>query len=262
MTMNAILTNTMKTNAQILNLKHLHPHGVEGFHSLPCVYGGKAVPETPALRGMALCHVTLPPNGETRLTPEEKGHYHRQMTELYCFTAGSGRMRLNGAWRAVQGGTVVLVPPMVMHTVAANGKGVEFIVVTVPAYRHEDSFDLFDCPPEFSRNDPAWAKELPITEPTRPREITELFSTNEWELAVVRLAPGAAIPSHRHEAEEEAYFIIEGSATVTLAGRTTRVEPGAFVSIPPGTEHSIAAGPRCARYYVAANPPVAVRVEV
>jgi mannose-6-phosphate isomerase-like protein (cupin superfamily) len=252
----AILMNTTSTPRH-QTMKHIQPHGAEGFQSLPCVYGEKTVPVTPALRGMAICHVTLPPNGETRLTPEEKGHYHRQMTELYCFTAGSGRMLLNGTWRAVQAGTVALVPPAVMHTVAANGERVEFLVLTVPAYQHEDSFDLFDYPPEFSRHDPAWVKELPTAEPTRPREVIELFSTSEWELVFARLAPGASIPSHRHEAEEEAYFIIEGSGTVTLAGRPTRVEPGTFVSIPPGTEHSITAGPVGVCYYVVASPPVA-----
>ena len=76
-------------------------------------------------------------------------------------------------------------------------------------------------------------------------------------LVSARLAPGAAIPLHRHEQEEEAYFIVEGSAEVALAGRTTLVEPGALVSIPPGTEHGITAGPRGVRYYMAANPPVA-----
>ena len=146
--------------------------------------------------------------------------------------------------------------PMVMHTVAANAEGLGFLVLTCPAYDREDSFDLFDYAPEFSRHDSAWVKEPCVAEPLASLDVRPLFSTDEWELACARLAPGASIPLHRHGQEEEAYFIVEGSAEVTLAGRTTPVEPGAFVSIPPGTEHSITAGPRGVRYYVAATPPI------
>ena len=243
-------------------LMHIHPTGVARFRALPCTYGVKSIPESPALSGMALCHISLPPNGETRDAPGEKGHYHRWTTELYCFTEGCGQMLLNGTWRGVTAGTVVVVPPMVMHTVAANGDGVDLLVLTVPAYRHEDSFDLFDYPPEFSTHDPAWVKEPCDRQPAVPLDVRPLFSTAEWELVCARLAPGRSIPRHRHAREEEAYFIIEGSAEVTLAGRTTPVEPGAFVSIPPGTEHSITAGPRGVRYYVAANPPIKKRAVV
>ena len=220
------------------------------------MYGELRVPKTVRLTGLALCHVTLPPYGETKDTPGEQGHYHRRMTEIYCFTRGSGQLLLNGHWHAVHSGMAAVVPPMVMHTAAANGEGMEFVVWSCPAFISDDSFDLFSYPPEFSHHDPAWVRESYVATSQRPVELNPLFALADYTVACARLEPGAHIPPHRHARDEEACFIVDGSAEVTLGRRTIFLEKGALISISPGAEHGIIAGPRGVRYYVAATPPV------
>lgn len=61
------------------------------------------------------------------------------------------------------------------------------------------------------------------------------------------LAPaGFAPPLHIHQAEEEAFYVLEGELTVTCGDRTWTAAPGAFVLLPRGIPHSFAvsdAGP-------------------
>lgn len=240
------------------SLKHLHPGGADGFNRLPCVYGDLRVPESPRLRGIALCHVALPPHGVTRDEPQETGHYHRRTTELYCFTGGSGRMLLNGAWREVREGTVALVPPLVMHTAQAGEGGLSFIVWTCPAFNPTDMFGLEDYPREFQNHDPAWIRQTPNRSTASEVNVTSLHQAADWELAVALLAPGAHIPEHLHARAEEAYFIMSGEAVVTLDGARQTAGRGTMVSLPPGARHGISAGPQGVCYFVMATPPIPV----
>jgi mannose-6-phosphate isomerase-like protein (cupin superfamily) len=58
-------------------------------------------------------------------------------------------------------------------------------------------------------------------------------------LAEARLAPGAATIPHHHAVTEEIYYILSGSAEMTLAGETRPVGPGDAIAIPPGLRHTI-----------------------
>lgn len=229
-------------------MKHLHPKGAQGFSSLPCCYGHLMVPATRALTSMALCQMNLPPFGESRDAPEEKGHYHERMTEIYCFIQGTGRMLLNGHWQNVRRGSILLVPPMVMHTVRAGAEGAECLVWTVPAYNPADMFDLFDYPPQFSRFDPTWIKILSDMPPSQSPVLHDLFETPEYEFGFVHLAPRVGVPLHQHDCKEEAYFILSGSAHMVLGDQAMTIEPGYMVSIPEHVKHSITAGPEGVSY--------------
>ena len=70
---------------------------------------------------------------------------------------------------------------------------------------------------------------------------TTLFSrgrtpTEALTLGIARIAPGEALHENRH-AEPEIYLVLEGIATVTVAGREWRAEPGAAVFIPGNALH-------------------------
>jgi mannose-6-phosphate isomerase-like protein (cupin superfamily) len=64
-------------------------------------------------------------------------------------------------------------------------------------------------------------------------------SIQKQSLAEARLAPGAATTPHHHAVTEEIYYILSGSAAMTLGGETRPVGPGDAIAIPPGMRHTI-----------------------
>jgi mannose-6-phosphate isomerase-like protein (cupin superfamily) len=58
-------------------------------------------------------------------------------------------------------------------------------------------------------------------------------------LAEARLAPGAATTPHHHKVTEEIYYILAGTAAMTLGTETRPVGPGDAIAIPPGLRHTI-----------------------
>ena len=64
-------------------------------------------------------------------------------------------------------------------------------------------------------------------------------SIRQQSLAEARLAPGQATTPHHHAVTEEIYYILSGSAAMTLGGETRPVGPGDAIAIPPGMRHTI-----------------------
>jgi mannose-6-phosphate isomerase-like protein (cupin superfamily) len=50
---------------------------------------------------------------------------------------------------------------------------------------------------------------------------------------------GASQALHSDEASEQAYVIVRGSATMSVAGDTQQVGEGDLILVPPATEHSV-----------------------
>ena len=61
-------------------------------------------------------------------------------------------------------------------------------------------------------------------------------------LALVELAPNAAVPEHRHE-NEQMGMVITGTMTFTVDGETRTLGPGGTWRIPSGRPHDAVAGP-------------------
>ena len=61
----------------------------------------------------------------------------------------------------------------------------------------------------------------------------------QQSLAEARLAPGAATTPHHHAVTEEIYYILTGTAAMTLGHETRAVGPGDAIAIPPGCRHTI-----------------------
>lgn len=51
--------------------------------------------------------------------------------------------------------------------------------------------------------------------------------------------PGGGPPPHRHEFEDESFYILEGSATFRAGDQTIHARPGDFIHVPRGVVHSI-----------------------
>ncbi len=64
-------------------------------------------------------------------------------------------------------------------------------------------------------------------------------SIRRQSLAEARLAPGAATTPHHHAVTEEIYYILTGTADMTLGDETRPVGPGDAIAIPPGCRHTI-----------------------
>lgn len=61
----------------------------------------------------------------------------------------------------------------------------------------------------------------------------------QQSLAEARLAPGRATTPHHHAVTEEIYYILSGSAAMTLGQETRPVGPGDAIAIPAGMRHTI-----------------------
>lgn len=61
----------------------------------------------------------------------------------------------------------------------------------------------------------------------------------QQSLAEARLAPGAATTPHHHAVTEEIYYILSGTAVMTVGADTRDVGPGDAIAIPPGLRHTI-----------------------
>lgn len=73
--------------------------------------------------------------------------------------------------------------------------------------------------------------------------ITSLMAASEsvggWGVVIVTGTRGTSGRTHIHRGESEAFFIIEGTMDLCGATSVTPLVPGAFVLVPPDTEHGL-----------------------
>lgn len=82
----------------------------------------------------SLAEATVPPGGTT----EE--HYHVVSEEIYYFTAGRGRVRLDAEERAVRPGDCVVIPPGTRHKLFNDAdEPLVLLCCCAPMYSHEDT---------------------------------------------------------------------------------------------------------------------------
>ena len=60
---------------------------------------------------------------------------------------------------------------------------------------------------------------------------------NAFALIEQLLPPGFAPPPHVHEAEEEAFYLLDGELTISCGDRTWKATAGSFVLLPRGIIH-------------------------
>lgn len=66
-----------------------------------------------------------------------RAHYHRRSTELYYVLEGEGTVQLDGVEHAVRQGSIVQIPPGVVHS--ARGR-VKVLVIGIPDIAEDDLF--------------------------------------------------------------------------------------------------------------------------
>jgi quercetin dioxygenase-like cupin family protein len=71
------------------------------------------------------------------------------------------------------------------------------------------------------------------------RKVTAAETDGRWGVVIVTGSPGLGGRTHVHVGEPEAFFLLEGRVELLGAESTTILEPGAFVLVPPDTEHGL-----------------------
>lgn len=93
-----------------------------------------AHPSWTAAGNQSLAEATLAPGGETA------EHYHPQAEEIYCFTAGSGRIRLGSEEAEIRAGDAVVIAPGTPHKLWNTGtEPLVLLCCCAPAYSHDDT---------------------------------------------------------------------------------------------------------------------------
>ena len=85
-----------------------------------------------------------------------------------------------------------------------------------------------------------------------------LFKTDQLWSEIACYEPGQSTVMHSHPREEEAIFVLEGTAHMNIAGEEVQVPAGAIVKFPNNVPHDVRnLGPgRCVIMFLKVNPKV------
>jgi quercetin dioxygenase-like cupin family protein len=90
-----------------------------------------------------------------------------------------------------------------------------------------------------------------------------LFKTEQLWSEIACYEPGQSTVMHSHPREEEAIFVLQGTATMNIAGEEVVVPAGAIVQFPSNVPHDVRnlGADRCVIMFVKVNPKVLKRGE-
>jgi quercetin dioxygenase-like cupin family protein len=85
-----------------------------------------------------------------------------------------------------------------------------------------------------------------------------LFKTDQLWSEIACYEPGQSTVMHSHPKEEEAIFVLEGTANMSIAGEEVVVPAGAVVKFPRNVVHDVRnLGPgRCVIMFLKVNPKI------
>jgi quercetin dioxygenase-like cupin family protein len=83
-----------------------------------------------------------------------------------------------------------------------------------------------------------------------------LFKTDQLWSEIACYEPGQSTPMHVHPREEEAIFVLEGTATISVAGEEHVVRAGSIIKFPANVQHDVRnlGTERCVIMFVKINP--------
>ncbi|MCG3208899.1 MAG: hypothetical protein FOGNACKC_02512 [Anaerolineae bacterium] len=81
-------------------------------------------------------------------------------------------------------------------------------------------------------------------EPVEPPPVhsTPFFVGQDIIACLVTLQPGAVVPEHQHEHQDEIFDVLDGEGTFVLNGEEIRFTPGMTICVPAATRHALKAG--------------------
>lgn len=67
--------------------------------------------------------------------------------------------------------------------------------------------------------------------------LARTVDTPRFNFSIIQIEPGRELEAHTHDAEDDAFYIVEGEMTFVFGGEEAAAPPGTFVLVPPGVEH-------------------------
>ena len=61
--------------------------------------------------------------------------------------------------------------------------------------------------------------------------------TPRFNFAIIEIVAGRVLEEHVHDAEDDAFYIVQGEMTFTFGDEEIAAPPGTFVLVPPGVTH-------------------------
>jgi len=85
-----------------------------------------------------------------------------------------------------------------------------------------------------------------------------LFKTDQLWSEIACYEPGQSTAMHHHPKEEEAIFVLEGTANMSVAGEEHVVPAGAIIKFPANVPHDVRnlQADRCVIMFLKCNPKV------
>jgi mannose-6-phosphate isomerase-like protein (cupin superfamily) len=181
-------------------------------------------------------------------------HIHRRHHDVFYVLAGELTLKHAEGEATAPAGTLVRVPPMVVHGFGNGGADeLRYLNVHAPGTGFADymralrdggprDFDQEDPPAEGTRPSSEiaiGAPEIVFDEPDLG--VALLSDVDEVGVSETRATPGGPpVRAHVHRRHVEAFFVLEGEVTVIVGGRELRAGPEDWVSLSPGIPHSVA----------------------
>jgi quercetin dioxygenase-like cupin family protein len=83
-----------------------------------------------------------------------------------------------------------------------------------------------------------------------------LFKTDQLWSEIACYEPGQSTPMHQHPREEEAIFVLEGTASMSIGGEEVVVPAGSIVKFPQAVLHDVRnlGQERCVIMFMKLNP--------
>jgi mannose-6-phosphate isomerase-like protein (cupin superfamily) len=227
---------------------------------------GELVGDAPDRRVEILCEREALHATWTRFGPRRAGadlHVHRHHTDLFYVLAGELTARLGPAGEelAVAAGTLVRVPPLVVHGFRNGGDAeLRYLNLHAPgrgfagylrALRDGRTLALDQEPPPADGGRPVTEAVIGGGEPL-VEGVVLLADVEEIAIAEVRCKPGDASRSpglHVHRRHAESFYVLDGELEVAVGDGALRAPAGSWLHVPPGVPHGEpACGPGPARY--------------
>jgi mannose-6-phosphate isomerase-like protein (cupin superfamily) len=205
----------------------------------------------------------------SRFGPHRDGadpHVHRRHTDVFYVLAGELTIRLGREDDAVAApaGTLARVPSMVVHGFRnATDDEVRYLNFHAPGTGFADYMRALrdGRTPDFDQEPPPADGVRPASDAVvggaevigdGPGDGHAVLLADTPELAVAEMAgepAGEGPPVHVHDRHAESFYALDGGLVVTVDGRALRLEPGAWLTVPPGVAHTVEVpGPAPARF--------------
>ena len=220
---------------------------------------GEAIVHTPERELRILCDHDLLNLTWTRHAVGERGaepHIHKHHTDAFYVLRGKVTFVLGPELERMvaPAGTVVLIPPGVVHGFDNDGPGeTRFLNIHAPGggfvknlRDHATTWDTHDPPADGGRP----ASDAVVRRPGEghtlalgPNSLVFKAEVGDGDgtfyLGESTLAPGfPGPPPHRHDEHLDSFFVLEGTLTLQLGDDQVEASAGSYAVAPPGSVHT------------------------